>query len=77
MTFFTLGGACNRCITWLPRLLKRKNNIKAESFLFRLNLNVYADIDNRERAGARDKKQSRRISLETQYEDFKAVRVRK
>ena len=34
-------------------------------------------MDNRERAGAIDKKQSRRISLETQYENFKAVRVRK
>ena len=71
MTFFTLGGACNLCITWQPALLKRKNSIKAESFLFRLNFNVYADMDNRERARARDKKQSRRISLETQYEILK------
>ena len=71
MTFFTLGGACKLCITWQLGLLKRKNSIKAESFLFRLNFNVYADMDNRERARARDKKQSRRISLETQYEILK------
>ena len=73
MTFFTLGGACNLCINWQPGLLKRKNSIKAESFLFRLNFNVYADMDNRERARARDKKQSRRISLETQSEILKRL----
>ena len=33
-----------------------KDNNKAESFFFRLTFNVYADVDNRERARARDKK---------------------
>ena len=37
------------------------NNNKAESF-FRLNLSVYIDLDSRERAKARDKKQRRSFS---------------
>ena len=44
------------------RTLRGKvNNNKAESF-FRLNLSVYIDLDNRERAKARDKKQRRSFS---------------
>ena len=39
-----------------PGLLERKNHTKAESFFFRLNFNVYNDVDNRERARTRDKK---------------------
>ena len=35
---------------------------------FRLNFNVYTDVDNRERARARDKKQRRRILLEGKHE---------
>ena len=38
----------------------KKNNTKADSF-FRLNFNVYIDVDNRERARARDKEQKRPI----------------
>ena len=62
-----LGGLCmhlrvsgvNRLAT---RTLRGKvNNNKAESF-FRLNLSVYIDLDNRERAKARDKKQRRSFS---------------
>ena len=49
---------------------KKKNN-KAGSFS-RLHLNNVAfDVDNRERARARVKKQRTRISLETQPENFK------
>ena len=40
---------------------------QAESF-FQLNFNVHTDVDNRERARARDKKQRERISLEGKYE---------
>ena len=36
---------------------------KADSF-FRLNFNVYIDLDNRQRAIAKDKNQRRPISLE-------------
>ena len=35
---------------------KKYNNNKDDSF-FRLNFNVFLNVDNRERAGARDKKQ--------------------
>ena len=35
-----------------------KDSNKAESFFFRLTFNVYADVDNRERARARDKKKT-------------------
>ena len=62
MTFFTLGGACKLCITWQLGLLKRKNQHQSRFFFFQLIFNVYADMDNRERARASDKKQSRRIS---------------
>ena len=49
---------------------KKKNN-KAESFSRLYLNNVSFDVDNRERARARVKKQRRRISLETQFENFK------
>ena len=46
------------------RTFRDKNNkSKADSF-FPLNFNVYIDIDNREKARARDKKQRRPISLD-------------
>ena len=54
---------------------KKYNNNKADSF-FRLNFNVYINVDRRERARARDKKQRRPISLEEKRENFIAV-VRK
>ena len=41
----------------------KNNNSKADSF-FPLNFNFYADMDNREKARARDKKQRRPISLD-------------
>ena len=51
---------------------KKYNNNKADSF-FRLNFNVYINVDKRERARARDKKQRRSISLEEKRENFIAV----
>ena len=54
-------SAVNRIAT---RTLKDKsNNSKVDSF-FLLNFNVYLDLDNIERARARDKKERRPISLE-------------
>ena len=47
----------------------KNNNNKANSF-FRLNFNVYVDVDNGERARARDKKQRRKISLKEKHENF-------
>ena len=38
------------------RTFREKKQSKAESFFFRLNFNVYNDVDNRERARTRDKK---------------------
>ena len=46
-----------------PDFKERKNNNKAESF-FRLNSDVYTNVDNGERARAIDKKRKRQISLE-------------
>ena len=46
------------------------NNNKAESF-FRLNLSVYIDLDNRERAKARDNKQRRSFSVQSLEEKHK------
>ena len=54
---------------------KKYNNNKA-GYFFRLNFNVYINVDKRERARARDKKQRRPISLEEKRENFIAV-VRK
>jgi len=52
------------------RTLRGKiNNNKAESFS-RLNLNVYTDLDNKERARARDTKQRGSFSLEEKREKF-------
>ena len=39
-----------------PGFQRQKNNNKADSF-FQLNFNVYIDVDNKERARAKDKKQ--------------------
>ena len=47
----------------------KNNNNKANSF-FRLNFNVYVDVDNGERARVRDKKQRRKISLKEKHENF-------
>ena len=54
-----------RVSAWPPGSLERINNKhnKADSF-FRLNFNVYIDVDNREKARLRDKKQRRPSSLE-------------
>ena len=48
-----------------PRLLERKKN----NFFFLRNFNVYADVDNRERARVTNKQ----VLLETQRENFKEV----
>ena len=49
---------------WLSRHLERKDD-KVESF--DLILNVYTDVDNRERAKARERKKTKRhISLQEQ-----------
>ena len=51
-------------IAWSPGLLEKKKT------LTKLSFNVYTDVDNRERARARDKKQTRRGLLEKQHENF-------
>ena len=51
------------------------NNKKAESFV-RLNFNVYINVENRERAKARNTQQRRPISLEEKHQNFTAA-VRK
>ena len=57
-------------------LLERKKNYKADLF-FRLNFNVYSDVDNRERATARNKKNKvDEFSSEERDENFLAA-VRK
>ena len=43
---------------------------KKKKTLTKLSFNVYTDADNRERARARDKKQTRRGLLEKQHENF-------
>ena len=48
---------------------KKNNNNKAGSFFFLRNFNVYADVDNRERARVTNKQ----VLLETQHENFKEV----
>ena len=45
------------------------NNKKAESFV-RLNFNVYINVENRERAKARNTQQRRPISLEEKTSEF-------
>ena len=49
------------------RTFREKKQQQSRVFL-RLSFNVYTDIDNRERARARDKKQRRRILLEKQHD---------
>ena len=50
---------------------------KADSF-FRLNFNVYIDVDNKQRGRAKDKNQRRPISLEEKHNTFiAAVRKRR
>ena len=51
------------------------NNKKAESFV-RLNFTVYINVDNQERAKARNTQQRRPISLEEKHQNFTAA-VRK
>lgn len=53
--------------SWPPRLLERKK--KQLFFFFLRNFNVYADVDNRERARVTNKQ----VLLETQHENFKEV----
>ena len=59
----------------LAGVLEIKTTTNAVSF-FRLNFNVCINVDNRERAGARDKNQRRPISLEEKPKKFIAA-VRK
>ena len=56
-------------VSWV----ERKNSNKSDFFFFRLNFNVCNDVDNRERARARDNKQRRRISLEEEQKNFIAA----
>ena len=56
-------------IAWPPGLIETKNNNNVASF-FDYVLKSYTEVDNRERARARDKKQRRRILLEKQHENF-------
>ena len=53
--------------SWPPRLLEKKK--KTTFFFFLRNFNVYADVDNRERARVTNKQ----VLLETQHENFKEV----
>ena len=60
-------------------LRKNKQQIKvnkADSF-FRLNFNDYIDVDNREKARLRDKKQRRPISLGVRKYEIFTLAVRK
>ena len=56
--------------SWPPRLLERKKKQQqSRVFFFLQNFNVYADVDNRERARVTNKQ----VLLETQHENFKEV----
>ena len=55
-----------------PRKFGSLQNCPAESF-FRLNCSVYINVENRERASQRVKKQRRPISLEEKHENFIAA----
>ena len=61
--------------TLRERQREKNNNKKAESFV-RLNFNVYINVDNQERAKARNAQQRRPISLEEKHQNFTAA-VRK
>ena len=69
-----VSGVVNRMATRTFRE-KKYNNNKADSF-FRLNFNVYNNVDKRERARRSNKKQRRPSSLEEKRENFIAM-VRK
>ena len=56
--------------------LEIKTTTTKADFFFRLNFNVYIDLDNRQRAIAKDKTQRRPISLEEKHNTFIAA-VRK
>ena len=60
----------------LPGVLEIKTTTTNADSFFRLNLNVCINVDNRERARARDKNQRRPISLEEKQKKFIAA-VRK
>ena len=49
---------------------KREKTTTMPIFFFLIKFNLYTDIDDRERARARDKKERRRISLEEQHSNF-------
>lgn len=56
--------------SWPPRFLERKKKQQqSRVFFFLRNFNVYADVDNRERARVTNKQ----VLLETQHENFKEV----
>ena len=55
---------------------KNNNNNKKAEFFVRLNFNVYINVENRERAKARNTQQLRPISLEEKHQNFTAA-VRK
>ena len=57
------GGKSHSLLDFWTEVKKYNNNNKADSF-FRLIFNAYIDMENRERARARDKRQRRPISLE-------------
>ena len=66
-TQMELEGLARNCVA--TRTFREKKQQQSRVFL-RLSFNVYTDIDNRERARARDKKQRRRILLEKQHGSF-------
>ena len=55
--------------------VREKKQQQCREFIL-IKFNLYTDIDDRERARARDKKERRRISLEEQHSNFIAA-VRK
>ena len=67
-----------RVLAWPPGSLERINNKvnKADSF-FRLNFNVYIDVDDREKARLRDTKQRRPSSFGVRKYEIFILAVRK
>ena len=63
-SWYPCVSAVNRIATGTFRDKKNNNNNSKDDSFFRLTFNVYIDVDNKERARARDKKQRRPISLE-------------
>ena len=54
-------------VIWPPRLFRVKKQQKSQ---VQLNLNVFNDVNKRERANMLDKKQRRQILLEKKHENW-------